>query len=208
MHMVVYIDGSRRTVPRGTFSEHPMYSDVLGWGMVVLRDDTMVELSGAIPVPRKAEGEHEMLAFVEAVRYIRNTGVPFNSVSIFTDDLNIAYAAQALHPDNFRQTEAGKIRRSVALVCSLVGDADLEAAVLECLMNSRFIKLKAHRFTVYNNRVDYLAAQASLRLTGVPAPVKSYEKWLSRGFQYYTEEGAQRWHAPFSNGMCQAIAAS
>lgn len=184
MHMVLHIDGSRRVAPKGTFADKPRWMRLDG-GLVALTNNHMVELSGAVPVPANASGMHEMLALVEAVRFIQAAKTRFEDVTIFTDDEVVAYAAQALHPDNFSQLAAERVRTSLALVCKLVGDTALEKAALTCLMTSRFVKLKAHRFLVYHNRADYLSSQASLGLIGKPVKLLAYDDWLAQGFLYH-----------------------
>lgn len=198
MNLVMHIDGSRREVPRGTFTSHPTWMNALGWGIVALTKDTTIELSGAVPAPTKANGCHETLALVEAVRFIKQMQVPWQDVTIFTDDELVAYAAQALHPDNFRQSEAERVLFRLEQACQVAGE-DLMADALVCLTTSRFIKMKGHRLSVYHNRADYLASQATMAATGIPAPIQSYDDWLGKGFQYYTSKGEpKRWMAPFS----------
>jgi len=210
MHMVLHIDGSRRVAPRGTFPEQPRWTDAIGWGLVALWNDQKVEMSGAVPAPVNANGLHEVLALVEAVRFIQTTGLSFRDVTIFTDDEVVAYAQQALHPDNFSQTAAERVRRNLDIVCRLVGDAELAAAALTCLTTSRFVKLRGHRLWVYPNRADYLSSQATLELIGSPVNLLGFDEWLHKGFVRHDEVtgAASRWYPPFLPKQSTLIALS
>lgn len=192
MNMVLYIDGSRRALPKRT--------SAIGWGLVALHNGHHIEHTGGLLVNNEACGDHEMFALVEGVRFALTAGVPFDQLSVFSDDETVAYGAQALHPGNYCQDKARALTERLNRVTNRLGAPDtLRHAVLECLTTSRFVKVKAHRRTVYQNRADYLAKKASQRAAGESATVRGYDDWLAQGFLFYLDAGqsTEVWYPPF-----------
>jgi ribonuclease HI len=198
MNMVLYIDGSHRKVPvsrRGAVGAR----HVLGYGLLALYQDCCIEQFGGLAVPPQAEGDHEMVALVAGVKFALDAGVPFERLSVYTDDEVVALGPQFLHEGNFLQSRGDQVRERLRRACACMGLPELFEETLRCLVTSRFTKLKAHRRSVYNNRTDYLAKCGSLQAMGEPACALPYEDWLQQGFQFYLDDGAttETWYPPF-----------
>lgn len=192
--MIVYMDGS--SVANGTSKEHW----VLSWGMVVHHNDSTTEHYGILSgITKQFLGFHEMLAFAEAVRYVRKTGVPFEDVLFITDDEWVVNAQFVLHPDNWCDTEA--IHNRLMMFVNEFFPCTVYDDMVEALKKARFIKVKGHESTVYNLRVDYLASHARKEHHGLHDDFLNFEQWLSRGFKFFNTKKKlyDVWYAPFAS---------
>lgn len=179
---VVYIDGGR-TIKDGV--------KFTNFGMTLLYDDNHYEFHGSVSLGNEFEGYHELYAFVESVVHIRLMGLDPSKMTFYTDDESVAYAHFLLHPNSFVGSNRGKaIKGRLKRLCDrfYVGMLD---EVLNVLMNARFVKVKGHETTVYNQRVDYLCNKC-------PSSAKSFDSWLSKGFPLYNKLGCHWYNPHFS----------
>lgn len=171
---------------------------VLSWGIVAHHGDSTTELYGSkIDVPHHLHGYHEMMAFLEAMRFAKGQGFLFENMSFYTDDPQVSYAGFMLHPANFVATDdVDKFKRRFQTLCLKYYDEGTYQDALECLVKSRFTKVKGHDTTVYNLRVDHLARHAREVAAGKEDVLDSFEDWLAQGF--YSNPYDAAWFAPFA----------
>ena len=192
--MIVYMDGS--SVANGTSKENW----VLSWGMVVHHNDATTEHYGILRgITKQFLGFHEMLAFAEAVHYVKKTGVPFEDVLFITDDEWVVNAQFVLHPDNWCGTEA--VHSRLMMFVNEFYPSTMYDDMVEALKKARFTKVKGHESTVYNLRVDYLASYARKEYHGRHDDFLTFEQWLARGFKYFNLKKRlyDVWYAPFAS---------
>lgn len=196
---IVYMDG-------GSARHHQSKECLLSWGMVALTGDQSIERYGChARVEPKHSGYHEKVAFVESVRFLRESGHKPFELTFYTDD-------SAVCDVNRSYVLADKLPQSNTIsrlkdVCATFyrGEKDLMYHCLNYLKNSRFVKVKGHDKTVYNLRCDALAVHARNWAIGNLSPLLSFEEWLHDGFTFYApdrerpgENKLNYWYAPFS----------
>lgn len=194
---VVYVDGS-------TVTDSTSAKEALGWGVVASHDDGLHERFGGVHHVRRGPltGCHEHVAFFEAVRYALDQGLALGAVTFLCDDAMFGYAQVALHPGNFRTTQAQAVRERVKLVADRLYDNGLAERVLHVLEHGLVHKLKGHSLMVHQERADYLAkwgARQRLANTESAESPMPFERWLSEGMCTY-DESAQAvvpWTPPF-----------
>jgi ribonuclease HI len=190
--MIIYMDGS------GT-QDIGFKKRLLSWGLVVHHNDETTELHGCLrEVPQQFEGFHELLAFAEAVRYVRYMKVPFEQVSFYTDDDVITRTSDG---NSWEKIEKAKNR--LMMLVNEFYPSTVYDDMMECWEKSRFTKVKGHRDTVYNLRVDYLAAHARKTAAGAKNTLLTFEKWLAEGVRFYDykNEKFDVWYAPFATNL-------
>jgi ribonuclease HI len=196
--MIIYMDGSSVRVT----NTRKQKDWLLSWGMIVQHDDETVEQHGHVEnVGSMYRGFHEMLAFAEAVRYVKHKKVPFKDVSFFTDDEWVVKAQFVLHPHNYCESRATEVKARVMQFVNQFFPSTLYDDMLACLREARFTKVKGHEDTVYNLRVDYLAAYARKLKMGMDEEFQHFEQWLANGFKFFNTK-LQRydvWYAPFAS---------
>jgi ribonuclease HI len=195
--MIVFMDGSGQQTPNA-FKRW-----TLSWGLVAHHNDTTVELhGGTADAPQQFCGFHEMMAFAEAVNYVKRSKVPYCDVSFFTDDEWVVNAAFALHKDNWVSTETvDGIHNRLMMFVNEFYPSVMYDDMVECLRQARFTKVKGHEDTVYNLRVDYLAAHARNLAHGAKEEFLNFEQWLAKGFRYFNLKTHEWdvWYAPFAH---------
>jgi ribonuclease HI len=191
--MIIYMDGGcvqTRNNPSGDKAW------LLTWGMVVHHNDETKEFHGsASEVHHRFNGFHELMAFAEAVRYIKHLNIPFDQVSFYTDDDVITQTNDGWDPMKYEKAK----NRFMMLVNEFYPTA-LYDDMIECWENARFTKVKSHRNTVYNLRVDYLCSHARSLAKGLKEEFLTFEEWLAKGFTYYNvkKDEYDVWYAPFA----------
>lgn len=188
--IIMHVDGSSTKYPGANYQ----YS----WGIVAEHDDQTVEILGQMPVSKEDNSNganpFEAVAWVKAYLYAKEQGFKPEEMAFYTDDAQIAYAQFFLHHPNNQGNGRVKLCEFLRKICSTFFYPELYDELLYCLTKARFIKVKGHRDTIYNLRVDYLAKIAR-DTTKQPLP---FEEWLSKGFLNYTENGPFMWLAPFA----------
>lgn len=196
--MIVYMDGSSVRATKTKCQK----DWVLSWGLVVHNGDVTTEHHGHIAeVHSHMHGYHEMLAFAEAVRQVKHMKVPFEEVSFFTDDEWVVNAQFFLHPDNWCGERADLVKNRMMQFVNEFFPSTMYDDMMEALHKARFTKVKGHDSTVYNLRVDYLAAHARQLKMGLAEEFLNFEQWLARGFKCFNTRKQQYdvWHAPFAS---------
>ncbi len=192
--VIIYLDGS--SVPLNTGQNRRAG---LGWGIVVLANDSHVELYGAHSVDQQLTSFHEQVALVEAVRYAHQQGFAPEDVAFYTDDEITRNAQEGLHPGNCRAAWTQQLKGRIQQLACRLYDKDAWELVQTYLRGARVVKLKSHRNLVYNNRVDYLAKTAAYSLKASPREVVPYDDWLTAGFlRYIDNDTTTTWLAPFT----------
>ncbi len=196
--LVMYIDGSAVQQPV-SLTHNTLH---VGWGAVAQYDNRNHEMQGAFVADKALDGYHELVALVEAARFAAKQGVAMSDLSIYTDDQSVGYANTTLHPDNRLHAAADRLRLRLNFVCEAMYNPTIEALALDALSNARITWVKGHRFLVYQSRADYLARNAARSSSrGRVGPRLSFERWLAKGFSYYTAESTQPqvFHVPFTH---------
>lgn len=196
-NVVVHIDGSSiKGAHSGSSRKWSM-----GYGIVVSKDGQTVELSGSRHSPKGYSGSHEFYAFIEAALYLKSAGIPFNEVSLFTDDQQLALAHFAFHPENYMRSTAFSLMDQFHKIMMAYGYSQSDfVSVMDALSLCHIRKIKGHSGLVYSERVDYLAKTSAQRLScgSDSLPMLSFNEWLKRGVIYYCNGGfAKFWHAAF-----------
>jgi ribonuclease HI len=196
--MIVYMDGSS---VRSTNTQKQK-DWLLSWGLVVHHDDITTEHHGHVSeVHQRFNGFHEMLAFAEAVKLVKHMKVPFEEVSFITDDEWVVNAQFVMHPDNWCGERAEQVKNRLMMFVNEFFPSTMYDDMLEALHKARFTKVKGHESTVYNLRVDYLAAHARQLKLGVYDDFLTFEQWLARGFKFFNTKKKlyDVWYAPFAS---------
>lgn len=151
-----------------------------------------LEKKGKAEYPMEYVGLHEYFAFLHSYQLVKSTGVNPKAVSYYTDCKNIAYAQTLLHTENYRVGAKQNFLNFFDKALAAVGMENQREEILDCLSNARFVKVKAHRKTVDNLRVDYLSKMASSERKPI-----SYHKFLGCSFFRYAENEIIRFNLPF-----------
>lgn len=205
MHkMVVYMDGGSQVQP-GTKKY------LLSYGVVAHFNDTTVELHGALTdVIQSLSGSHEHLAFVEALRHAKAHGLAPQEIAFVTDDASVCDVNTFARNFNRIDLEHNTLKRLKKILEYVMPTDELHQYLLDCLMHSKFTKVKGHARCVYNLRCDALAVHARNWAKGDLSPLLPFEEWLHDGHLYYVAEVddagnktgnnvAKLWYAPFSD---------
>lgn len=204
--MEVYLDGGTASVKRPTGS-----INVISYGIVTSCHGEPVELYGSWISPGKFKADHEVYAYVEAVKYLRDANVKPSDVTFVSDDHDLFTAFHSLHAENYSPSHADRYLKRLSNLCGEYYDNDTYRDCLRYLHESNFIEVKGHHKCVNNLRCDYLAAHARKLALDKPVKMLSFEQWLNRGFIYYVsptskhpdveydDNGAPfvRWYAAF-----------
>lgn len=186
--MVIYCDGGAQ---RQSHNRH-----ILSWGIRV-EGEEVAEIRGHIEVGFGHHHCHETVAFIEAVLFCRARGYTPNEATFVTDDETLVYGAFGSDCG----WEFGKrhetLERQLELAAGLYS-VDTVNVAREYIKGSRFIKVKGHKSTVNNLRVDYLAAQARKECLGTAEPFLNFEEWIAGGFVQYTRESSNIWYPAFA----------
>lgn len=180
--MIIYFDGGQNAGPKNTNNKDKCVVSTYG---VLLHNgkEEPIEKNGKYVLPIKYISIYEHIAFLEAFKVIKENNLNYKDVSFYTDSEDIAYAQTYLHNDNFMNIKADKFLVYLNQALYLLDMENNKEEVIDCLLNSRFIKLKSHtkKSSVDNVRVDYLAKSAFKD----EKPI-SYEKFLTCSFFKYT----------------------
>lgn len=171
-----------------------------GFGIVALFDDCEEEHSGGYASDRRLCGAHELIAFVETMKFALSKGFRFEEMTFYIDDEILGVASFWLHPGNYAGTLAlEKFQQRMRVVTDLLYDDKTYEQVFQCLQLARIVKLKGHRFSVYQNRADYLARISMRSLESeVRTMVMAFAAWLEQGLTYYDQDQeAKTWYPPF-----------
>lgn len=192
--VIIYLDGS--SVP---LNANQNRRASLGWGLVVLANDSQVELHGAHSADQQLTGFHEQVALIEAVRYAHQQGFAPEDIAFYTDDEITCNAQEGMHPGNCRAAWTHQLKGRIQQLARRLYDEDVWELVRAYLQGARVVKLKSHRNLVYNHRVDYLAKNAAYSLKASPREVVPYDDWLTAGFlRYLDNDTTTTWFAPFT----------
>lgn len=199
--MRAYFDGS--CLPGKNDKNNRVYS----WGLVFDDGETITEISGSRQTKdSRLVGLHETQAFVECVLYCSSHGIKPNEVLFTTDDETTVYASQA----GQWSINGGYVREMDRRLQQLI-DVDLYKpevidVVRKYMAESRMVKVKGHRFTLWNLRCDYLAKMAGEAIRQKrPVPVHSIREWLRNGFTHYAgaNNRSYQWFPPFHHLLYQ-----
>jgi hypothetical protein len=207
--MEVYLDGGVAKVQRKPFNGY-----ALSYGVVTHRHGELVELYGCTIVDGRFGDYHELMAYVEAVRYVVSEGVPPNQVNFVCDDFDLFRAFHSAHPENYNPTAFAKYSDRLRKYCAeFYDDATVEQCI-KYLKGANVMKVNGHCFCMNNLRCDYLAAYARKVEVEGTAEFRTFNEWLKQGFVQYVgpefngNREIQRndngdlyfkWYAPFAD---------
>lgn len=186
MNMVIYLDGgSKRQSNTNKWW-------VLSWGLIVHFQDQTHEIKGALlDIMPEYSGQHENLAFLEAIKFAKSHDVKPENLSFVTDDSAVCAVNNWAREFGKLDPNSKAIQRLKSLLIYLKDqqgyDDDLFAYMRECLQFGNFTKVKGHARTVYNLRCDELAVNARNWALGDITPLLSFEEWLHDGFEYWVQ---------------------
>jgi ribonuclease HI len=190
MKMVIYLDGGSKQQPNA-FKRW-----VLSWGLVVHFQDQTHELKGAmLDILSEYGGQHENLAFLEAIKFAKFHDVKPENLAFVTDDAAVCEVNKWAR--EFGKLDAGSktVQRLKSLLLYLKDarqyDQELFDYMLGCLQFGKFTKVKGHARTVYNLRCDALAVNARNWAQGDLTPLLSFEEWLHDGFEYWVQHDVE-----------------
>jgi ribonuclease HI len=193
--ITIFMDGS-------SVKQNPKAREyVLSWGIVAHHGDQTIEKFGNhSAVHQSFNGFHEIVAFIESMRYAKNQGFTFEDMSFYTDDISLPYAGFMLHPSNFVATEdVDRFKQRLSRMCAQYYDDATLSDVLECLTKSRFTHVKGHDVTVYNLRADYLARHAHQLALGTADPFIAFDPWIEAGIlKYASVDHPYKWYPHFA----------
>lgn len=176
--MIIYFDGGQNAGPKNIPRKDKCVTSTYG---VLLHNgqEEPIEKHGKYVIPLKYNSIYEHIAFLEAFKVIKENNLNYKEVSFYTDSEDIAYAQTYLHKDNFMNIKADKFLVHLNQALDLLDMKKNKDEIIDCLLNSRFFKLKSHtkKFTVDNVRVDYLAKSAFKEENPI-----SYEKFIACSF--------------------------
>lgn len=184
---VLYVDGSCKSVGRAV---------VMGVGLVLLHNDSMVERSFVLPGSDRGRSFHEHMAVAMGYDLLLEFGVDPMKSTMFCDDEVAGHASFWLHPGNYskRYDEAHTVVQAVK---------PDDRHFRNFLLNGRVVKLKGHSQEVYQERVDYLAKFAVRTGLGEYQDFIDYDDWLHAGFKKYdaTVGAVVPYYPPFTKSL-------
>lgn len=186
MNMVIYLDGGSKRQSNSTKRW------VLSWGLIVHYQDQTHEIKGAlIDILSEFSGQHENLAFLEAIKFAKSNNVAPEAIAFVTDDSAVCEVNKWAREFGKLDPNSKTIQRLKSLLIYLKEpqgyDDELFAYMRECLQFGKFTKVKGHARTVYNLRCDELAVNARNWALGDLTPLLSFEEWLHDGFEYWVQ---------------------
>lgn len=179
--MIIYFDG-------GYYSKTNPYTNksTNTYGILFhIGESDPIEKFGFYPAPINMIGYHEEIAFVEAFCLIRELNKDYKNITFYTDNEIIANGNFILHDNNYKKTKKENFLNRIDLVLKFLNKSELKTEIIDCLLNSRFQKIKAHKNTVDNLRVDYLAKMENLTSDNK----MSYQNFLACSFERFNEYG-------------------
>ncbi len=196
-NLCLHVDGSRvRTKDRSTYA--------IGWAAVGMFDGELIEHCGAQQLTQHQLIHYgnlfEHVAFAEGVQLAHRLGVPFEQLTLLCDDDIFGYAPTWLHPENYLPGRRDHVLSRLDKTVKGYFEEKTRDLVLSAFDKARIVKLKGHRFEVYQERADYLAKhQGKLTLGLTDKPALSFENWLATGLVRYLDPALppETWHAPF-----------
>jgi len=191
--IILYCDGGSKIISAQKRA-------ILSWGIVALFNDEHHEHFGHTTVHLNESGFHEMFAFAEAILFATSLGYQFHEMTFYVDDELIGYNQFFLHEGNGNGTRREMFIERIKKFCTKHYGKTVFLGMMKCLARSRFVKLKGHAGTVYNQRADYLAHHARKVCEGRMKDPTDYITWLKAGFQRWNSDGkAYRLYIPFAN---------
>lgn len=187
--MIIFCDGSSSKI------KHEHY--VVSWGIKIEHSVHGCEIWGTQEVDWRLHGCHESFAFIESVVQANARGAKPEEVVFYTDDEAVAYGAYDRSTGWEFNGRKADFDHRLNLLSGFYSDETLNL-VREYSLKSRFVKVKGHKKTVNNLRVDYLAAQAKRTKLGACEPFQDFETWLGDGFKQWTDGTPSVWYPPFA----------
>jgi len=166
--MIIYFDGASYGFVKDSNKLLLTYGVLLHNG-----SEEPVEIHGKHLVARHYKGNHEMIAFLESFKLLKEQNIDCKKVSFYTDSQEMVDAQFILHPENNKELRKDKFLVSLKHSLKLLKITDSLDEVIDCLLNSRFVKIKGHNNTVDNIRVDHLTRHAYKNTTP-----KKYDDFL------------------------------
>lgn len=196
MSIVIYTDGSEVRTDVGAGRQY-----MSGYGVVAHYQNTTIELHGAVLLPSKVSGVHEIQAFLEGMLFALSHGFEYEDMVFYTDCRGVAYCGFYLFPENYvSKVTVERHLEKMQQVCELYYPAGTYEKALECSVKARFVKVKSHSNCVYNQRVDYLAKHGVRSRLGIPSKLFDFETWIDEGLCMHGQDGlAYHWRVPFSS---------
>lgn len=199
----IHVDGSRvRTKNRSAHA--------FGWALTGTLGGDLVESAGAHQLSKlqllEFGGLYEHVAFVQAVLFSHQLGVPPDRLTIFCDDEVFGYAPTWLHTNNYLPHRRAQVLKRLDQTVTHYFSEEARDLVLETFERSRIVKIKGHRLEVHQERADYLAKhQGKLAIGLTTEPALSFDAWLEAGILRYTDPNLppETWHAPFVRSLEQ-----
>lgn len=196
--LCIHVDGSE-------VLDKPAQRRALGWAVVAHHDGNLVEERGAHATALKhgeTKGYHEHLAFVHGVLLADRLAVPLEDVTLLCDDEIFGYAATWLHPGNYRGINRQQVLDRLKKTVDSFFSPEAFDRVMKAFSLSRIVKLKGHRYEVYQERADYLAKHsARIAVTAQEdEPPLAFDEWASKGFIKYVSPDLppERVYPPFT----------
>lgn len=159
--MIIYCDGGLYFPPKNTAKKDKTVTVTYGV-LFHCGSENPIEKSGKYQLSLQYQSVYEHIAFLESFRLLKENQIDYKKVSFFTDSEDIAYAQTYLHKENYSNKKSEAFLAQLDLALHVLSLEHYKQEVIDCLLNSRFQKIKSHtkKFTVDNIRVDYLAKSA------------------------------------------------
>lgn len=181
---IIHVDGSFYSASTSTKKSG------LGWGIVAEHDDQTHEACGGYAVSKNQglNGAHEDIALLHALAYMRNHGFSPQNTHMYCDDQLMGHAPTYLAKENFLGYKAELIERRVTRAAQFIGQEALVPQIMQELQDVCLHKVKGHQGHVYQERVDYLAAQRACRLR----PTREHPRYRTGGGGQWRTNGQRR----------------
>jgi ribonuclease HI len=170
--MILYFDGASYGHIKDT------NETLLTYGVLLHnKDNEPIEAYGQHAVTHVNKMKHEYIAFLESFKLLKKNGLDYRKVSFYTDSEEIANAQLLLHSENNMVLKKEKFLITLKHAVKFLKMSKDMDEIIDCLSNSRFVKVKSHNQTVDNIRVDHLTRSAYKKTK--PKKYKDFLKCIS-----------------------------
>jgi ribonuclease HI len=175
--MIIYFDGAEYRQKNNV---------ILSYGVLFHGgQEKPIETSGFYELGRNMLGVHEEVAFVEAFLLLKKENISYKEVSFYSDSETLVNASFWLEEKNYVPSKKLFIENIMKRVLKNINKLEIFDEVMDCLKNSRFQKVKAHKknTSIDNIRVDYLAKNYKKE------NILCYEEFLTCSFETFNNQG-------------------
>jgi ribonuclease HI len=167
--MIIYYDGSETAISGS-------HNSITSFGIHVNHQGEILEHADAFEI--RAPGCHELIALIEAVKFIQPYQITADQASFYTDDeLTVGANHQWNAGTGQNRSSFYTFKRRIETILKHRYSEDIINQVYHYVEHARFVKVRSHSGVVNNHRVDYLAKRIRNKITGKDDTIRNYRKW-------------------------------